>query len=352
MFKGEFFDGVTAAAHTVTVDLDAQGLTVSSSVGQTFARWTYADLSAEAPPTAREARLGCKGQGTATLVVRDAGFAGAILQAAPHLQRAGNKVGGGLGMLVGWGAAIVVAGLAIYFGIGLLAGVLAGLVPLELEREWGDAYAAGLTREAGGLCDEDAGQLALDTLVGRLDAISDTPHPLDVKVLRSPMVNAFALPGGHVVIFSGLIKKADSADEVAGVLAHEIGHVAGRHSLRGLIQQVGIAGALTLVFGGGTWVDEGLMTQLVGLSYSRDLELEADRYAADLLARADIRRDGLVRFFARLDEIGGDAPLAILSTHPASDERVRLLANENGGGPAMSAADWGALKAICGDSGE
>ncbi|MEQ9639538.1 MAG: M48 family metallopeptidase [Alphaproteobacteria bacterium] len=352
MVLGQYFDGKTAQAHDVRISFAAGGLSISGKQDM-VGTWPYDDLTAEAPPSFRETRLRCKGKGTAAIVVvRDADFAAQVLAKAPHLKRAGNKVGGGLTMLLGWGAAIVVAVVAIYFGIGAAAGLLADLVPPELERKWGDAYATGLAGESEGLCAEPAGREALDRLVARLEDLAAAPHPLDVRVVDTNMVNAFALPGGHIVIFSKLIEKADNADELAGVLAHEIGHVAGRDSLRGLMQQIGVAAALGLVFGDTTGVDGSMMTQLVGLSYSRDLELEADRYAADLLTRAGIRRDGLVSFFARLDQEGPSTPLEILSTHPPSDERARLLANDKGGGPAMPADDWAALKTICGQSGD
>ena len=91
------------------------------------------------------------------------------------------------------------------------------------------------------------------------------------------------------------------------------------------------------------------MSDLIGLSYTREMELEADRFAATLLEGADIRRDGLLQFFERLERrsAAAESTLAFLSTHPPTEERVRVLRADQGGKPAMSDEDWAALKQVC-----
>src|SRR6185369_7835860 len=112
---------------------------------------------------------------------------------------------------------------------------------------------------------------------------------LDVAVLEDETVNAFALPGGHVFVLTGLLKKSQSPDEVAGVLAHELGHVVLRHHLRTAMRSLGVGAAASVVLG-----DTGGLAALLAsgsgqpldLAFSRDQESEADEFAVELAATA------------------------------------------------------------------
>jgi len=156
------------------------------------------------------------------------------------------------------------------------------------------------------------------------------PYRFRFEVVRDPSINAFAAPGGLVVVHTGLLAAAASPDEVAGVLAHEITHVLERHSLRQLVFQAGMAGAVRLLIGapeGAAEVLTGATMNLTALRFSRDQEQDADRGGLDLLRRARLPAEGLVRFFDRLAERGGALP-PLLSSHPAADDRAVLLAAE------------------------
>lgn len=139
-------------------------------------------------------------------------------------------------------------------------------------------------------------------------------------------VNAFAIPGGYVVANTGLLKLADSAEEVAGVIAHEVQHVEQRHSLENIIYDLGWQASLALIVGDASslWVTQAL-TELSGLKFSRELEADADLKGLDALHRAGIAPQGLASFFEKLaKEEGADIP-SFLSTHPASDQRSEVL---------------------------
>ncbi len=148
---------------------------------------------------------------------------------------------------------------------------------------------------------------------------------------EDPQANAFALPGGHVVVFTGLLRATESAEELAGVLAHEIGHVEMRHSLRKMIHGLGwraVLGVALWDFSGGIWGD--MAGELGRLSYSRDLEIEADREAVKLLRRTGLPAEGMARFFERMERQGKAIP-ALLSTHPSDLERQAALTEMVGG---------------------
>ena len=150
-------------------------------------------------------------------------------------------------------------------------------------------------------------------------------------IAEDPQVNAFALPGGHVVVFTGLLRAAESAEELAGVLAHEIVHVERRHTLRNMIHGLGwraVLGVALWDFSGGIWGD--MARELGSLSYSRDLELEADREGVQLLRRAGLPAEGMASFFERMEK-NGKSPPALLSTHPDGMERRAALSELVGG---------------------
>jgi predicted Zn-dependent protease len=152
-----------------------------------------------------------------------------------------------------------------------------------------------------------------------------SPYPYHFHVAQDPRVNAFALPGGHVVVFSGLLQAAANADEVAGVLAHEASHVERRHSLRNLIHGLGLRAVMAVALGdfsGGIWGD--MAGELATLAYSRELEQEADLEGLRMLRRAGLPAGGMVSFFEKM-AARGENGVELLSSHPASEERLTAL---------------------------
>jgi beta-barrel assembly-enhancing protease len=141
-------------------------------------------------------------------------------------------------------------------------------------------------------------------------------------------VNAFALPGGIVVINAGLIRKAGSAEELAGVIAHEVQHVEHRHTLQQMIHAAGWAAVLAVALGDVSAITAIVVHQLGNLRNSRKLETEADNEGMKALARAGIPFGGMPSMFKRLQEeekrVGDDTP-GLLSSHPATDERIADL---------------------------
>lgn len=142
--------------------------------------------------------------------------------------------------------------------------------------------------------------------------------------------NAFALPGGDIVLTDALVELlADTPDAVTGVLAHELGHVRHRHGMR-ITVQAGIVGAAAgLIIGDYSALLAGLPALLAQQSYSRDFEREADGYARELLRGARIPPRVMAQFFGRIaarrnDEDGGGLPIAF-SSHPADAERIRFF---------------------------
>ncbi len=225
-------------------------------------------------------------------------------------------------------------------------GWIAPFIPRSVENRLGDAMIGNL---GGRFCRTAPGRAALDRLAAELGAKQAGVRA--VEVANIPMVNAVALPGGRVMIFEGLLKQAKSADEVAGVLAHEIGHVRHRDTLAALIRQLG----LSVLLGGMDGNVGGLVTGALSLSYGRDAERAADGYAIDALRSATISPDPTAAFFDRLG--GGKRSLTLerrmnwVSSHPVSaDRKAAFLKSRQARAryrPALDAAQWTALKGMC-----
>lgn len=183
----------------------------------------------------------------------------------------------------------------------------------------------------------------LDEVGQRLVRARATPYRYQFHLADDPAVNAFAMPGGYVVVHRGLIESASSAEEVAGVLAHEIEHIEQRHSLRAMVQAAGLATVWTLVSGDllggatGEW-----LRHLAGLQFSRDQEIQADGGGYGRLVAAGIDPRGMVSFFDRLAEDQGALPgaFSMLSTHPASEERSARLKELLDQVPAFAPLDY------------
>lgn len=204
-----------------------------------------------------------------------------------------------------------------------IAGWVAGRVAVQQEISLGRAAFDGMR---GGLIFKDEGPAyeAARSIVARLTR--DSRFTYEVHIAQDDSMNAFALPGGVIVIHTGLIAATSRAEELAGVLAHEVQHVELRHSLRGVIKDMGLRGLWAFVMGdlGGTVAGQAAL-ELTSLQFSRDDEREADEHGFDALVAAGIDPAGMPAFFATLGQKSEGQVPAFLSTHPASEDRDRHL---------------------------
>lgn len=253
---------------------------------------------------------------------------------------------------IGTGVAVVV-GLAS-FGDDMLA-LAAPLVPSRVSQPVGDAVIASLGAPR---CTDPTGLAALARLVARLKPAGDFVEPVSVEVVDTAAVNAVTAPGGRIAIFRGLIDRAVGADEVAGVLAHELSHVTLRHPTKALLRQMGVS-LIARALGG----DVGNVADLAGLlRSSRRAETAADAGAVDLLRAAHVSPAGLATFFLRLDTDDRRKPRDAVgrvvdvaadygATHPGLRDRQATIAaalpRAGRVTPALDATDWTALRAIC-----
>ncbi|MBK8921290.1 MAG: M48 family metallopeptidase [Saprospirales bacterium] len=193
----------------------------------------------------------------------------------------------------------------------------------EVERQIGDAWYQSLT--AASTIDSAKTQLVQQFY----DSLHfGGPYDMRITVVREPVVNAYAVPGGHIVVFDSIIGLMDAPEQLAGLLAHEASHIQLRHSTRAIFRELGARLFLNLAFGNygdlsGIIAQHG--SQLGGLSYSRQLELEADRHGLDLLKKSRAPQQGMPGLFRKMQAAApaGDSEIPnFWSTHPAISERI------------------------------
>lgn len=143
-----------------------------------------------------------------------------------------------------------------------------------------------------------------------------------LKIIDQDVLNAFATPGGYIYVYTGLIKFLDNADDLAGVMGHEIAHADRRHSTSQLIQNQGVATIISIVTGGDSQLIAGLASQLLALNFSRKDESDADDFSVQYLEETDFACNGAATFFEKISAAGGSGGPEFLSTHPSPDNRV------------------------------
>lgn len=354
-----YSDGKSAAARDASVRLGLTGVEIRDASTGRVTTWSYASLSAGEPlrTHAIDVLLNSSAQPGASLFIPNAEFARALRKSAPHLTAAAERWRSARPWV--FAAAAAVGFIAIVYAAGWSPiRSLAGVLPQTWRERLGESAVASMT-EGYKLCVADSGVKALDALSARLSKAGGIETPFKVAVYDWPLLNAFAVPGGQIIMTKGLIEKAGSADEVAGVLAHEMGHGIEMHPETGIIRAIGLAAAVELMMGGsgGALANMGLLLAQIG--YTRTAEHEADIQALHLLKHAAISNRGLGDFFKRVKAIEDEDKFSktlkqynLLRTHPPTADREKLVREQADypATPALDAQSWAELKSICSET--
>jgi beta-barrel assembly-enhancing protease len=222
--------------------------------------------------------------------------------------------------------------LALASTLSLSAGC-APTISTQQEVQLGDEYAAQLNQELPLVRDQSIVNY-INSLGNQIAQRADQRGlRYNFYIVNAPEVNAFAVPGGHIYVNRGLVERATNMSELAGVLAHEVGHVVHRHSVeqiqRAQTAQTGLAVVYGVLLGRNPSGIEQIGTQVIGSAvfagYSRDAEREADQTAIQYLVASGIHPQGLVTMFEKLLAERQGSPGAVdtwFSTHPTSEERI------------------------------
>lgn len=350
-----YSDGEAAADRRVVLDFGPDGLSI---IGEDIAEqhWPFTSLTAlERYRPGHPLRISSEVRPAARLVIAAPQSAINLLDLAPQLR-------GGLqphrlqraAVWVAVGLAVLIAGL--YLVLNFAPQRLAQVLPDRWRERVGLQVEAALTNGARE-CHTPAAAAALSSLVNRLENGTPEMPPVTVRVYDMPMMNAFAMSGDRIVLTSGLIAGAETPDQVAGVLAHELGHAAHRHPEAQIIRATGLQVLVSAVTGGGGETLGSVAGLATILRYSRSAEEEADGYALTVLRAAQIDPLALRQFFELvLKQEGTPSTSAfgkiesVLATHPGTAERIKKIEPLPQGvitRPALSRDQWLALKAIC-----
>ena len=247
-----------------------------------------------------------------------------------------------------------------YFGSPLMFRMAAEVIPRSWEESLGkssrESIISMLTLVPGtkGVCTLQGGQEALAQITHKLTIAADNKgYSFDIVVLDSTMVNAFALPGGYMVVTTGLIKSCITPDELAGVIAHEMVHVTERHGTSRMLREQTWA-LLGRLMGGSEYAAStvrDIVLLMVGSGFDRDQERDADIMGAKRMIAANINPEALANFFSRLQkedkEFSYSEVLSYVASHPNLEERatyLRNIAKQHAYTPALAEKDWDKLK--------
>jgi predicted Zn-dependent protease len=167
---------------------------------------------------------------------------------------------------------------------------------------------------------------AVQAITKRLvKSIGLTDYQYTIRVIKSEDINAFTMPGGNIFVYTGLLKFAESPDEVAAVLAHEIGHAENKHVVKRLAKELGVALLFSILSGGDAVVLNEVARTATSTVFDREQEREADDYCMSLMEKAKLNPKSLATFFRRVDEMTGDVDnnMEIIMTHPNNNSRIK-----------------------------
>lgn len=363
-----YHDGLIAEVVPVALEYDAAASTlVARHAGDDHivVRWAAGDIFA-VPGRHHELRLGAAGQPDgARIVIPDAHDKARVLATIPMLREKRRREAGQQLRIAALATLALASVIAAYlYGVPLLASRVVQLVPPAWEERLGETVGRQMEAQMGEtgpalLCDSNPQSLANRAIARFADAVMDganSPFDIDIQVVHSSVPNAFALPGGQVYFFSSLLQQAETQDEFAGVLAHELGHVVHRHGMEQLISTAGTGLLIGFILGDmtGISVAAGLGATLIDARFSREAERQADVFAAQVALRLDFNPAGLADLINR---VGSDddfaRALALFNTHPLTEDRkqaLEALSRERPQGlePPFTAAEWLAIRTMCG----
>jgi len=352
--KASYTDGQTAEQYHMDVDLKLDGILFPAGE-----KWLYGDME-----------LLTSDKKTGQLFYRNRAIDGPGLSlsfsggmtdpARDFLGRVSKKLTGDSNWhFVRWQVitAAIIVGLAFLFYMlyPYANRALVATIPDRWAVKTGDLVLDHLyTEYSADVCRSEEGDKALDKLVQSMNVMGLPYDNLRVQVVDHHQVNALTAPGGRIVILNGLLQQAETVSEVAGVLAHEAGHVYYKHPMQGVVNILGFS-IVGSFFGGDA---ASIAVIALSMSYGREMERMADKKALKTLSQNDISARGILAFFERLNKNKKDNMAAelekILSTHPLSEERIDYISEhikQHEAGrtftPFLTDTEWQALKNIC-----
>lgn len=236
------------------------------------------------------------------------------------------------GALIGIAIFSAIAALIYFILLPSIASYVAGKIPVSTEIALGNKFYKSFI----GNSEIDAEKTKLlNDFARKIDF--ETKYPLKFTIVKEKQVNAFALPGGNVVVFSGILEKLKSSEELAALLSHEVTHIKERHSLKGLARSLAGSLLISLTFGDAGSLGSILANQgdnIYQLGFSRGMEKEADLEGLQMMYHNHIDPRGMVYLMERLreeEQKQESKMLAYLNSHPITEERITYIKENSKG---------------------
>ncbi|MBL0900189.1 MAG: M48 family metallopeptidase [Reyranella sp.] len=348
-----YYNGLNAAVEEVALRVTTHELVIYRPGDSTVvARWPVNDVSVLGDSNHEAAPPVVLRGSEARLVVEDADLRARLASLVPALAPLAMPPVQIRRHLAGFSAALV-ALIGLFWGaVEYGTEYAAPLLPYSLQAKLGESVLDELLADKEE-CTGKAGLAAITRLANDLAKEAGYKHEVRVHIVEGGPVNAFTLPGSILVFYSDLIAQAKDSSQVAGVLAHEIGHVVHEHPTRGLVKAYGIDLLLKILSGGYSDILNTVGSGggvLLALRSGRAFAREADATGVRLLEQRGLRADGVSSFFEQmLEKEPTDAAAAagIWSSHPPTAERIAATRRPPTGRPAFSNAEWQALRNVC-----
>lgn len=218
--------------------------------------------------------------------------------------------------------------VALFYGLPWLGEKAANLVPVEAEVQLGESLGDVYIRESK---TNDSATWYVNKFIQHLEL--DDTYKINATIIKSDEINAFALPGGKIFIYSGILQKMNSYEELTALLGHEATHIINRHSLKSICRSATIGIVFAAIFGDASGISAGIISQaqqFKQLDYSRDLETEADNNGVSIMVQNKVEPKGMLDLLKLLKEEGDETPqlMKYLSTHPGTDSRIENISSQ------------------------
>ena len=361
-FSGIYYDGLTPSGQRILLNLHDDRLEIVFDDLPKTISWSYSEITHLGPLlSGTSSQIGHSKSESERVYVEDKIFSDYLLLKCPHLSS--RKKNSKLFILTGLVAILSLIFIAFIWIVDISPSrIVAEIMPHQLRNKLGDTVLRQIINNRK-KCEYEPGKDSFNKLTGRLIQNSKPLKNYDFRVAKLGVVNAFATPGTRIVVSDKLIEFVQSPEELAGVLAHEMGHGIAMHPETGIVRAMGFSLALQLLLGGsaGNIGDAGLL--LLQLNYTRAAEREADQLALEILRKAGINARKFSDFFARIYSVYEtenkqqdsdednlvDSALALLRTHPPTAERAEMFSNARTWPhySILTNEEWVTLKKIC-----
>ncbi len=363
--EAELFDGKSAGSVRVEVQVTSQALELRDAQNVLLGSWPLALIRDENIPTdPNMVFLSLADTNDARLRIADPLMLEAIRARCPKLTKARK---GGMktwSLTAAAAVAVVVAcGAFVWFGIPFVAEPVARALPQSVVNDLGKAvedqmierFSQNKSKDQA-ICSASGAQKTLERILAEFSttvaAGEDARQVTSLIVINSKIANAFALPGGRMVIFSVLLDLAKEPNALIGVLAHEYAHIKEQHATRLMVSNLGMATILSFALGdvSGGAVVASIGQMALGAAYSRDMEEEADQLGVQLMSDLAYDVKPMIPLLKELAKKQPNSPMfELVNTHPGIEQRIEEL-EKQGDMPfreAMTDAEWAQIKTMC-----